>query len=175
MYTITHIIYLHCFLYSKEERTDRRAHAGNVMDIARIANQGYNGRRSTKRSDGRSDRSYAAKRSKFSDEFMSGKYQMKRRVREKEDFYGRGRMSQRSERGVSQRSYGTSSMDSPIEKYQDMKRLGYQFEDGEKIPAKMPEYISTPSPTPLPRSSDKYSCHQDTGSEVTEEKSKDLL
>jgi len=35
-----------------------RVHAGNVMDVARIASQGYNGRRARKsRSDGRSDRS----------------------------------------------------------------------------------------------------------------------
>ena len=60
-------------LYSKEERTERRAHAGNVTGFARAANQGYNGRRSSsKRSDGRSDRSYADKRKMFSDEFMTG-------------------------------------------------------------------------------------------------------
>lgn len=50
---------------------------GNIMDIARLTNQGYNGRRSSRRLGGRSDRIYAAKQSKFSDIFMSGKYKTK--------------------------------------------------------------------------------------------------
>ena len=71
-------------LYSKEERTERRAHAGNVMEFARAANQGYNGRRSSsKRSDGRSDRSYADKRKMFSDEFMTGNLKKSERERRK--------------------------------------------------------------------------------------------
>ena len=98
-----------CLLfYSKEERTDRRAHAGNVLDFARIANQGYNGRRSRcsgSMPGGRSDRTYADKRAKFSEEFMSGKYSMRRereeREREAEEFSNTRRrgMSQRLEMG----------------------------------------------------------------------------
>ena len=74
---------------------------------------------------------------------------------------------------MSQRTYTSDpcSMDSPVGKYQEMMRLGYHIE--EKPAAKMPEYISTPTPSkspplpslpPLPITQDKYSCHQDTGS-----------
>ena len=172
-----------CLLfYSKEERTDRRAHAGNVLDFARIANQGYNGRRA-RRSNGREDRTYADKRRKFSDEFMSGKYSMQRKERvqrenEGEYSYARGKeMSHFSNRGMSQHSYGGSgsiSMDSPVQKYKEMKMIGYKCDEKAKS-KNMPEYISTPSPA-------KYSCHQDSGSSsssssssTSEGKSKEML
>ena len=192
-----------CLLfYSKEERTDRRAHAGNVLDFARIANQGYNGRRarrsngredrtyadkrrkfSDERSNGREDRTYADKRRKFSDEFMSGKYSIQRKERvqrenEGEYSYARGKeMSHFSNRGMSQHSYGGSgsiSMDSPVQKYKEMKMIGYKCDEKAKS-KNMPEYISTPSPA-------KYSCHQDSGSSsssssssTSEGKSKEML
>ena len=152
------------------------------MDVARIAYQGYNGRRSRRsdsRSYGRSDRTYADKRAKFSEEFMSGTYLMRRereeREREAEEFSntrGRG-MSQRSERGVSQHSFAGSesiSMDSPIGKYNEMKMLGYKFDEKMMKTKNMPEYILTPSPSPT--KNDKYSCHQDS---VSDEKSRELL
>ena len=171
-------------LFSKEERTERTARAGNIMDIARIASQGYNGRRGKKsRSDGRADRSYAEKRSKFSDEFMSGKFDRERkrekRDRDMEEYsYARAR-AQTSQRSDMMRSYqshgsGSVSMDSPIAKFKELKMLGYTFddEDGKKKKnLEMPKFISTPS-----RAVDKYSCHQDSATESSsDDKSTELV
>ena len=184
MYVISNTLYLLCFLlYSEEERTDWRAHAGNVMDFSRHANQGYNGTRSSNKydackSNGCSDRIYADKQRLFSDEFMSGDYKRRREREEQQDYYECGRgMSQRSTRGMSHCLFASdpSSIDDPVGKYQEMMRLGYNTEDKEA--AKMPEYISTPTPPPpLPITQDKYPYHQDTGSsEENEEKSRELL
>ena len=166
-------------LFSKEERSERTAHAGNTMDIARIASQGYNGRRGKiSRPDGRADRSYAEKRSKYSDAFMSGKFDRERkrekRDREMEEYsYARSRAktSQRSEMMRSYQSHGSGSvsMDSPITKFKELKMLGYTFddEDGKKRKnLEMPKFISTPS---------KYTCHQDSATESSEDKSEELI
>ena len=168
-------------LYSKEERTDRTAHAGNTMNVARIASQGYNGRRGkNSRSDNRADRSYAEKRTKFSEEFMSGKFRREKRERESreremEDYsYARVR-AQRSDmmRSYMSNGSGSVSMDSPITNFKEMKRLGYAFddEDGKKRKSLvMPEFISTPS-----RAMKNYSCHQDSATESSEDKSEELI
>ena len=86
-------------------------------------------------------------------------------------------MSQRSSRGVSHRTFASdpSSIDDPVGKYKKMMRHGYNTE--EKEVAKMPKYISTPTP-PRPPSitQDKYPYNQDTGlSEENDEKSRELL
>ena len=106
----------------------------------------------------------------FSDEFMSGNYK-RSREREEQEYYDH-RSSQRSTRWMSQRTYTSDpcSMDSPVGIYQEKMRLGYHIE--ENPAAKMPEYISTPTPSkcpPLPSlpigiTQDKFSCHQDSES-----------
>ena len=92
-------------------------------------------------------------------------------------------MAQRPGKEMNYHSYlsDQSSFDSPVGKYQNMMRLGYAIE--EKKAEKMPEFISSPSPPsrlPLPVTTEKYSCHQDSVSEESEETtvsvtSKDLL